>query len=126
MVETKRSIKILPSCRTVRIMAARTVVFLLETLFFLTALRIMAFRPSGFCTCGRVNILTAELFSTLKAPRPATSRTNNKFSLCGQAASENVITSVIFQSPPPTPWTLLRIQSRTHPLKTLRQIRGDG
>jgi hypothetical protein len=64
-------------------MTTRTVVFLLETRFFLTAFRIMAFWPSGFFSCGRVNILTAELFPTLKAPRPATSSSNNKFSLCG-------------------------------------------
>jgi len=82
-------------------MSTRTILFLLEARFFLTAFCIMAFWSSCFYTCGGVNILTTELFSTLKAPRSAASCSNNECSLCGEAASENIVTSIIFQCPTP-------------------------
>jgi hypothetical protein len=64
-------------------MSARAEILLLEARLFYTARSIMAIPSSGFVTCGGVNVLTAELFPTLKAPRFTATCFNNKFSLCG-------------------------------------------
>jgi hypothetical protein len=65
-------------------MSARTVVFLLITRLLLTALCIMRITSTlNFLACIRIIVLTAEFFTTLKAPWFATSGPDYEVPFCG-------------------------------------------
>jgi hypothetical protein len=57
----------------------------------------------------RIHVLSAKLFSALEAPRFSASPSHYEAVFCIQAASEYVITGLVFQAPTRTPRTLLRV-----------------
>jgi hypothetical protein len=61
-------------------------------------------------TCFRIDVSSTKLLTTFPTPRLATTGTNIKiFAIARKSTRKNVITRVIFETPPLTPGTLLGV-----------------
>jgi len=100
----------LPPPRTMRTMSSPAILLLLESNLLLTTKGIVIIlRGWKPVTRHRINVLRTILLPTRPAPRPTTSLAHVEFIIVIQTTCEYIVTGGIFQSPSPTPRTLLCI-----------------
>jgi hypothetical protein len=61
-------------------------------------------------TCFRIDVSSTKLLTTFPAPRPSTTGANVEiFAICRKTTRKNIITRIIFETPPLTPGALLGV-----------------
>jgi len=94
---------------TVAIVTARTILFLLETCFALTAGSMIVLCRWQLATGDRIIVLAAEFEAALPTPGTSTARADYKGATCLKPAGKNIVAGSILQSPALAPGTLFGI-----------------